>query len=72
MNIFDKDGNPLDITKVVYSFIEDLAIKHRIDEEDINISIYNDKYLSVFTLKDNGYDGLYIKEIEDIKISTVL
>lgn len=72
MNVFDEDGNPLDITKVVYSFIEDLAIKHRIDEEDVNIAIYSENSLSVFTLKENGYDGLYVKQVDHIKISTVL
>jgi len=63
-NIFDKDGNPISLGDVIYSFIKDMAIKHKIDIEDVYLHFDNSKWnkhkspsICAVEVKDNSYDA---------------
>lgn len=64
LEIFDKNGNALDIADVIYSFIKDRADKHNKDIEDVYIGFDNShwnkhKAPSIYTVEItcNSNDG---------------
>jgi len=72
IEIFDKDGNTLHISDVIYSFIKDIAVKHKKDIENVYIGFDNShwnkhKAPSIYTIEvtDNGYDAKDVSSFGD-------
>jgi hypothetical protein len=72
IEIFDKDGNALNLGDIIYSFIKDMAIKHKKEIEDVYIGLDNSKWnkhkgpsIYMVELKDNSYDAKYVFSFGD-------
>ena len=68
IEIFDKDGNKLNVADVIYEFINDTATKHGKSIEDVFIGVDvgfpKGTPIWVHTVEsvDNGYDALELIE----------
>ena len=64
MELFDKNGNRVNIANVIYLYLEAKSIKHNKNIEDIYVGFDNsnwnvNKAPSIYTVEvlDNSYDG---------------
>jgi len=78
LEIFDKDGNPLHITDVIYSFIKDRAEKNHKDIQDVYIGVEvgfpKGTPIWIITKEsvDNGYDAIDLIDFGNpIKVSSI-
>ena len=70
MEIFDKDGNVLDITNIIYGFIKDRAEKNNKDIEDVYVGVeigFPRGSISIHTVEcvENGYDAVVLNNFGD-------
>jgi len=78
IEIFDKEGNSLNIADVIYSFIKDRAENNRKDIEDVYVGIdvgfpKGKTPIWIYTVesKDNGYDAIDLIEFGDSLKTTI-
>ena len=69
--IFDKDGNKLELADLIYDFMKDVADKSNTDIEDVVIGVYTNhknttNFIESYELVDNGYDGYNIESIGEL------
>ena len=76
LEIFDKDGKPLHIADVIYSFIKYSAEKSNKNIEDVfvgvDVGFPKDKNTWVYTTEsvDNGYDAIDLIEFgKEVKVN---
>lgn len=71
LQIFDKNGNALNVADVIYGFIKDRAKKAKKDIEDVfvgvDVGFPKGKPIWVYTTEsvNNGYDGIDLNEFGD-------
>ena len=74
-DIFDKEGNKLDVPTVIYDFIKENADRSKKDIEDVYIGVdiglhKNNHWLVFVEVVDNGYDAVNLHEFsEPIKVN---
>ena len=69
--IFDKDGNKLELVDLIYGFMKAEAEKLNKDIEDIYMGVdrgLKNNYLEIIELCDNGYDAVYPNDLKDIVV----
>ena len=72
LEIFDKEGNKLEMADAIYSFLKDKAEESGKDIEDLYVSAYTfkDTWIETFEATDNGYDGTDLCQVgKGIKVN---
>ena len=67
LEIFDKDGNALDIASVISSFLFKQAVKHNKDVEDLIIGVE-----IIYPLRDDGCNKLQLLDCDFNLIDEVI
>lgn len=67
LRVFDKEGNELHISDIIYQFISDKAEHHKVGVDEIMISIYNGKL--VIDLLESSGNANYFNELEVIDLN---
>lgn len=72
LEIFDKNGNPLNVADVIYGFIKGRAEGNKIDIEDVYIGVdvgfpegKAPIWISTYQSVDTGYDSMNLNEFGD-------
>jgi len=66
LKIYDRDGNEISITDVVYSYIQSKAEQAKLTTEDVYISAYGRNgraWIETYKDEDNGYDGVNLVDL---------
>ena len=78
MELFDKNGNRVNIANVIYLYLEAKSIKHNKNIEDIYVGFDNsnwnvNKAPSIYTVEDldNSYDGKELYSFGDDEVLKV-
>lgn len=66
LKVYDREGNELSITDIVYSYIQSKAEQSKLHTEDVYISAYERNgraWIETYRDEDNGYDGLNLIDL---------